>query len=539
MIGYIWTRESNVYDEEKYSIKSQLDACREAARADGVEVVADREFEVQFSGRDLHAIPELRELCETLALNRHERQRVYCYTQDRLIRGEEAFDIFYLLVTFRRLNAEVKFIRNPVDLKTIAGQIMALVAGHEASGEIEKIRDRTMRGKLQRVREGKLPNYGMDKFGYRRDRETGKAEINPEEWERLLRIKRLFLDERFSANEIASLFNREGVPTPMKLKRESNASAKTLKRSRNSRWWHSMITRLLRDEAYTGTGHALKLVAKSYNSTGTRKRAREEWIEIPGAYPPLFTPAEWERLQALIGANDCKRKKVGKTPGMLRGLITCGLCKGPLYPTWSGRTRADGSRYLYYVCGYGAGVKGAHPGNYNRVRIPEFDAWAWGEFCEWIRRDASPGDLEKFRKDSASARSTVERLKAERAEAETAIRAKERQLGNLLSLARGATPAVGKLLSAEIEQVEAERAAIEERLRGVGRRIEDEILRKNSIDRNPETREEIVASLSAADPERKRQTLKLFNVRVVVNGSERRFEIAPDLSDDIERRRAA
>jgi len=36
MIGYIWTRESNIYDEEKYSIKSQIDVCREAARADGV-----------------------------------------------------------------------------------------------------------------------------------------------------------------------------------------------------------------------------------------------------------------------------------------------------------------------------------------------------------------------------------------------------------------------------------------------------------------------------------------------------------------------
>src|SRR5262245_18838443 len=117
MIGYIWTRESNLFDKEKYSIKSQLDACREAAQADGVTIA--REFQVQFSGRDLWAIPELTELRE-IVQRESGPKRIYCYSQDRLVRGEEGPEIFWLLFEFRRSATEVVILKNPVDLKSIA-----------------------------------------------------------------------------------------------------------------------------------------------------------------------------------------------------------------------------------------------------------------------------------------------------------------------------------------------------------------------------------------------------------------------------------
>jgi len=537
MIGYIWARESNQDDEEIYSIKSQLDACREVAAADGVPVEAEREFRVQFSGRDFDAIPEMRQLRSMLERNSHEKQIVYCYTQDRLIRGVDAaeggaMDIFYLIVEFRRFNAEVKFIRNPVDTKSLFGQVMLLFGGHKSSTEIDDIRDRTMRGKVRRMKEGKLPNYGIDKFGYRRVKETGKAEIHLEEWAILKRIKHLYFEERRSATEVAEIFEREGVPTPMKSKR-----------GQNSRWWPSTITTLLRDEAYKGMGVAFRYKSNGYNTRNIIKRPREEWIEIPDAYPPLFTPEEWTRLQGLIDENGAAggRRREGKTPGALRGLVVCEMCGRKLYPKRTSWMLVGGSekRYLYYCCDVGARKDGPHPGNHNRVRVDALDAWAWDEFCEWVRRGGGPGDLEKLRQDSAPGRLTVERLTAERAEAEKAIAAKRRQLENLLGQTRDVAPSMAKLLHAEIERVEAERAAVEERLRDVGRKIEEEQSRKNSTDRIPETREAIVASLSAGDAERKREALKLFNVRVIVNGSERRFESAPCLSGHVEERDAA
>jgi Recombinase/Recombinase zinc beta ribbon domain len=223
-----------------------------------------------------------------------------------------------------------------------------------------------------------LPNYGIDKFGYRRVKETGKAEIKLEEWAILHRIKRLYFEERRSASEVAEIFEREGVPTPMKSKR-----------GQNSRWWPSTITTLLRDEAYKGMGVAFRYKSNGYNTRNIIKRPREEWIEIPDAYPPLFTPEEWTRLQGLIDENAATggRRRDGKTPGALRGLVKCEFCKRKLYPKWTSWMRVGGSktRYLYYSCDVGARRDGGHPGNHNRVRTDALDAWLWDEFTDWLR----------------------------------------------------------------------------------------------------------------------------------------------------------
>jgi DNA invertase Pin-like site-specific DNA recombinase len=514
MIGYIWARESNQDDEEIYSIKSQLDACREAAERDGVPVTPDREFSVQFSGRDFDAIPEMRRLRSALERNSHERQVVYCYAQDRLIRGVDAaeggaIDIFYLIVEFRRFNAEVKFIRNPVDTRSLFGQVMLLFGGHKSSTEIDDIRDRTMRGKIRRMKEGKIPNYGLEKFGYRRVKETGKAEVHPEEWAVLHRIKRLYFEERRSASEVAELFDREGVPTPMKSKR-----------GQNSRWRASTITRMLRDEAYKGLGVALRYKSKGYNTRNVVIRPREEWIEIPDVYPPLFTPEEWDRLQALIDSNinTGGRRRDGKTPGALRGLVVCEMCGRKLYPKWTSWMRVGGSemRYLYYCCDVGARKDGGHPGYHNRVRLDALDGWAWEQFAAWLRGESFADDLRHFQQDGLA-----NRLKAEADEAAREIVAKERQITNLLGQTREASPAVAKHLHAEIERVESERAAIIKRKREIEKHLADEASRDNLISELLEIRDEIVSDLDSHDEQGRREILQIFYVKVFVGGKGR------------------
>jgi DNA invertase Pin-like site-specific DNA recombinase len=511
MIGYIWTRESNQDDEEIYSIKSQLDACREAAAADGVLVTKEREFRVQFSGRDFDAIPEMRELRSALERNSHEKQIVYCYTQDRLIRGVDAaeggaMDIFYLIVEFRRFNADVKFIRNPVDTKSLFGQVMLLFGGHKSSTEIDDIRDRTMRGKIRRMKEGKLPNYGIEKFGYRRIKETGKAKIHAEEWRTLERLKRLYFKERRSATEVADMFNREGVPTPMKSKR-----------GQNSRWWPSTITTILRDEAYKGLGVAMRYKSNGYNTRNVIKRPREEWIEIPDAYPALFTPEEWNDLQAMIDDNSkAGGRREGNTPGVLRGLITCDLCGRRLYPHWTSWQSVGGSRikYLYYFCQLGAQKDGGHPGKHLRVRVDAIDAWIWEEFTDWLRGNSFIDDLRSFQKDGL-----VDRLRADATETAREVAAKQRQLDNLITQARDVAPGVAKLLHAEIERTLAEQQAIAIRLREIEQRLVDEASRDNLISDLLNVRNEIVEGIgSCNDEEDRRHALQRFYTQVYVVG---------------------
>jgi hypothetical protein len=131
-----------------------------------------------------------------------------------LVRGEQAEDIFWIVVEFRWYQAEVRFHLNPLDLTTIAGKIQMLVAGHEASGEIQKIIDRTWtRGRLKRMKEGKIGNAGPQKYGYKRIKETGKAEIIEEQAVYVRKAADL-LEQDFGAASIALKFTRWGIPSP-------------------------------------------------------------------------------------------------------------------------------------------------------------------------------------------------------------------------------------------------------------------------------------------------------------------------------------
>jgi hypothetical protein len=255
--------------------------------------------------------------------------------------------------------------------------------------------------------------------------------------------------------------------------------------------------------------------SRKYNTRNCYVRPREEWIEIPEAYPPLFTAEEWERLQALIDANNCNRERRSKTPGALRGLAFCDLCGGRLYPQWSGWTRVDGSqaRYLYYLCQWGARKGGAHPSEYNRVRTLEIDAWAWDQLSTWLRGESFADDLRHFQQDGLT-----DKLAAEAAEASRSIAAKQRQLDNLLGQAREAAPSVAKLLHAEIERVDSEREAIADRLRELERHLADEASRENLISELLEIRDQVAGDLESFDEEGRREVLQIFYVKVFVGG---------------------
>lgn len=371
MLGYIWTRQSNKYDKAVYSLESQLDACREAARKDGVEVGPDREYVVKFSGRDLRAIPELSQLRNTLERNKSERKRIYCYAQDRLIRGEEAEDIFYLLVEFRHFNAEVRFLKNPLDLSTIAGKITTLIAGHEAAGEIDKIKDRTMRGKLQRVKEGKVWNHGLEKFGYRRIKDEGRAVFDPEE-KAILEdmIERVFAGE--SARSIARSLNEQKIATPYQRKGRLIKGKPT-----QNTWRANAITTILRDPALKGEGTAMR-----YASNDSR-------IVIPDAYPPLLSPERWDELQVKLSeiAAKTSRARNGQIPLIFRGRIICQRCGRPMVAITKGYSTAAGEtrQARAYACKH----QDAPPCRpWSQIATRYVEEVGWGAIVEYFSPEA-------------------------------------------------------------------------------------------------------------------------------------------------------
>lgn len=299
-----WARESNQYDKNEYTLDVQVEANQRNAERDGLTI--SHTFREKFSGVDLWAMPQLTRLRSLLQATPGKKV-VYVYAQDRLVRGEEGEDIFWLLVEFRRYQAEVRFHLNPVDLTSIAGKIQVLIAGNEAANEISKIVDRTWtRGRLKRMQSGKIPNSGPEKYGFRRIRETGKAEIVPEQ-AAVIRRAAALVEEGWGLYHIAQQFNREQIPT---------VSGKA--------WFSQTIRRWFIDPAYKGEGYGWKWSRPKNGQLRARqcfapaRRARELETEIWSQVAGLLSHSD--RLQSLFesAAPRDRQSRQDELDGMVR-----------------------------------------------------------------------------------------------------------------------------------------------------------------------------------------------------------------------------
>jgi DNA invertase Pin-like site-specific DNA recombinase len=505
MIGVIFARESNRYDKTVYSLKSQVEACEGAAEAEGVEIA--EVFREQFSGRDLAKMPKLGELRRFLQ-STPGRKKVYCYAQDRLFRGRKGYHIFRVLSEFDEWETDVFFILDNVDTSSFHGQFQILFKGQKAATEVDDILDRTMRGKVKRIREGKIPGFGRNKYGYTRDKETGKATVNEAEAAVLRRICRALLAGE-SLNAIARQFNAEGVLSPFASKGE-----KASKVVKFAKWWPSAISRILRDPAYKGEGAALRgMVSNGRNAA----RPRQGWIDLPAdCYPPILQPAEWERLQEILDKNRGALTRNKKHPALLRGLVFCARCGRPCYLT---KNTHRGKQNLYYRC---ASVTQ----RLNDRSIPKCPgkqvAASWVEDEAWkgfVKKAAEPATvkeaLARSLKDNGASgvEDEIQALRAELARRDT-------QETNLARELRDATPAVARTIKTELERIESERAALLARETEISRR---HALAEQQRERRTAVEDEIgraVKKLSRATFEQKRGFLEALDARVFIDGKD-------------------
>jgi site-specific DNA recombinase len=510
MIGVIFARESNRYDKTVYSLKSQVEACEKAAAAEGVEII--QTYREQFSGRDLGKMPKLGEMRQFLQ-STPGRKKVYCYAQDRLFRGRKGYHIFRVLSEFDEWETDVFFILDNVDTSTFHGQFQILFKGQKAASEPDDILDRTMRGKVKRIKEGKIPGFGRNKYGYVRDHETGKATINEAEAIVLRRIVRQILAGE-SLNAVARQLNAEGVASPFASK--GITASRVVK---YARWWPSAISRILHDPAYKGEGFALRGMASNGRNAA---RPRKDWIELPpDCYPPIVDPADWDRLQEVFSANkgDVTRNK--KHPALLRGMVYCALCGRRAYLT---KNTHRGAHHLYYRC---ASVT-QRLNDRSIAKCPGKQLAAkWIENATWRRVVEEISDADKLR--AALARSFEDGADSEAEDELIELRAelqkRATQERNLARELRDATPAVAKTIKLELERIESERGALLSREAEISRRaaaIENK--RQNALAVEELVRV-VLEDLPGATFDQKRLILEELGVKVKIDG--RAFTVWP------------
>jgi site-specific DNA recombinase len=110
------------------------------------------------------------------------------YAPDRLSR--EQFNSGAIMATVQRARGVDDFVTETFDNNAM-GKLLFLFQAAMAEMEREKIAERMMRGKLAKMKAGKLVGAGTPAYGWSRDREAGRLLINEPE---AAVIRRIYTD---------------------------------------------------------------------------------------------------------------------------------------------------------------------------------------------------------------------------------------------------------------------------------------------------------------------------------------------------------
>ena len=127
-------------------------------------------------------------------------------------------------------------------------------------------------------------------------------------------------------SEIAAMFNRDGVPTPMLYKRAAGCSRDRWPSIHEENFWtQRTIIKILRDERYIGKCVYGKRERDMVGNWHTVKRSKADWIVVDGTHEGIVSKNEFQKA-----ANRMKEYKEfipsASERNLLRRKVICGTC---------------------------------------------------------------------------------------------------------------------------------------------------------------------------------------------------------------------
>lgn len=309
----IYARVSTVGQEENgTSLETQQQACAEYAEGRGYRVVGF--YRETWSGAEYWERPELQRLLADIRAKRIDA--VICHAIDRLARVTK--HLATILTMAEPHGVTLEFVTESLD-DSPEGQLLRDIMGYVATVEREKILERTIRGKKARVQSGKLPNFGGELFGYRRDKEAGVRSVRETEAVVVRRIFQSIADGE-SIRSLVRRLNTEGIPSPAVGRRAYHGL------NGGPKWCQEEIRRILRDPAYKGETFAWRWKRDGKNGKHVLRPA-DEWVKLPeGTSPLIVTALQWDMVQTRVGSNRGEATRNETRPYLLRGIIYCSVC---------------------------------------------------------------------------------------------------------------------------------------------------------------------------------------------------------------------
>lgn len=393
----IYTRVSSSQQEiDGTSLDTQLARCE--------AYCAENEYQIISRFSDTHTGAQYRERTGLSALRDHVRAGgvdvVVCFAIDRLSRNQA--HLYILAEEFESKQCQLEFVTEDFEDSAV-GRFIRSARAFAAEVEHEKIKERTTRGKLERIKTGKLLPTGRPLYGYQwRDDSRGQLDINPET---VSIVARIFADYAAGTTirQIAASLTAENIPPPVPT---------------SNRWHFTTIRNILLNPSYKGEAYGWGFRRASPGGSQTFDPARG--IAMPeGTIPAIIDPATWNHAQDRLALNKQRARRNAKHPesALLRGgFAKCGYCG------WSMTARPRTNGKYEYVCGQSRLVGCDCPKP--TISALKIDRTAWEQVRRFLLHpDVIESELEKM--------TTEDPTRDDRARVEKRLVDIERQRSNL------------------------------------------------------------------------------------------------------------
>ncbi len=293
-------------EREGTSLKTQMKACLDYCHEKGYEI--SQRFSEAYSGLTLDR-PKLRELQGLIRAGNIDVIVIYCL--DRISRDPTHGVI--LTQEFEKLGIALESVTEDISNSEL-GKLISYIRGFASKLEAEKIRERTMRGKMAHIENGRLPQgTGIGVYGYKWDKSAGRRTIIDHEAETVRKI--------FNMAIIGTSINRIAITL-----NESDNKTKS-----GSLWHRQTVKRVLNNRNYIGKTYFGQ--TKRISKTKVEAQPEESWILLPDITPPIITDEIFNQTQEALKSARQARPLKPNSSYLLTGFIRCSKCGSTLFGT--------------------------------------------------------------------------------------------------------------------------------------------------------------------------------------------------------------
>lgn len=461
----VYARTSTDRQERDETIQSQLDACETYANANGLSLV-DRFVDDGISGSQLQrpGLSRLRDAARARAVG-----TLVVYDIDRLSRN--LGHLLFLMEEFAKAEVDVRFIRSPLE-DSPEGRVLFNIKGVFAEYEREKIRERTLRGKVRYIKDGGW--FGVAPYGYRVVDQHLAVDEAEARW--LRELFRRYADGGSTLNSLSRYLDECGVPT----RKHGN-----LRRG----WDPSIIARILQKELYTGTfRREIKGIPESACKVGV---------------PPLVDETTWARAQARLQLNRAEAQRNRVHFYLLAGIIRCGACGHRYY----GKI-ARGITYYRCQTNMYPGRQDGRPCGTPGVRVDAIEGAVWDKVVELITQPEAilVGRRALLEEAAAEGTAVVEERQFQMRRARGRVDSRKSRVLDLLI----DRPQDKDLLTQKLEGLDREAEKLSEQEKVIAEEMKSAATREERLSRVRETFETLRPRLSQLGDEDRRQICRLL-----------------------------